>query len=324
MKHPDIGELVRSADPYAPAGDALRPQRVARAEADLARILADGAQLRLARTRSAPTRPVRTRPVRPRPVRSRRARRPSVVLAVAVTIAAVVALLQPWSGERNAAEAAPAPLTYRVVDSRPARAQLLELAQRTRALSATPPSGPVLRVRSRQWGLVVNEQGVIGGPSDTVLYRTAGQTFVTAALPASEESSAWLDALSTDAPTLRRQLARQYSEWDSFMRLWIGLEEINRQTDPTPGLRAALLTVLADQPGLTADGVTTDRAGRRALGFSRHHDGVHKTFLVAAGTGALLAMEDVADVRAKNGRVKRTVTSYQVFLARDYLDSVPR
>lgn len=63
---------------------------------------------------------------------------------------------------------------------------------------------------------------------------------------------------------------------------------------------------------------------QKALGFSHHRDGGHKTFLVDPLTGALLAMENVADLRAKNGRVKRTVTSYQVFLARDYLDSLPR
>ncbi|GAB2647147.1 hypothetical protein [Kribbella swartbergensis] len=287
-----INDLIRTVDPYRSPGQL--PD--ARAEEDLSRILTSRAHRR-------------------RPYRR------LALAAVATAAAATVAVVQPWAGHHEAA-ASPPPLSFHVVDNRPAKAQLLDLARKTRALRPERPGGSVVQVLTTDYGFTRNAAGELGGPTQSVIFRTKGTSYTRTDLglvPTTEESTVWLDNLSTDPATLRQQMIGRRPGLTASVALWDSLDRIQRQTAPGPALRAAILTVLADLPGIRAEGSTVDRIGRPALGFSYGTDDRSIIVLIDPVQGSITAVEHVAWLSEGP-----KVIQYSVFTSLGFVDALPR
>lgn len=102
-------------------------------------------------------------------------------------------------------------------------------------------------------------------------------------------------------------------------------------TDKTPAgpeVRAALLTVLAGQRDIRAEGSVTDRDGRPGVAFSLlDNSGLpdKTTYIFDRRTGVLLDIETMLTETAGKLNVPiPSVISYEVYESRDYVDEVPR
>lgn len=92
-------------------------------------------------------------------------------------------------------------------------------------------------------------------------------------------------------------------------------------------LEAAVLTVLADEPGVALAGEVTDRAGRRAVGISvppgaLDVDPVVRLLLVDAGTGRLSGREEVTLSSELMDIDEPTVTTFRYEVAADRVTEV--
>jgi hypothetical protein len=306
MNDQHIAGLVKEADPVRRLGDSPQGWTDVRAETDLARIIAD----------TGPRRPPYRRVV--------------AVGAVAALSTAVL-VVQPWSGDPNSASAATPPmLQYTVMDHRTARVQLLDFAKRVRALPAEPPGGPVLELQTKGWYLGASEDGTTTiDPQESVKYIQNGQIHYKSDSGWENPSMAyWPDGVSSNPRTLRQQLNKAHPGGGTS-RLLDAIKDLANEANPNPGVRAAILTLLADVPGMTADGTTVDRSGRKAISYSVMDSGgglpTRRSFLFNPKTGVLLDTEDVLTTDPGKLKIKLpAVIDYTVFISHTYLPALPR
>jgi hypothetical protein len=255
---------------------------------------------------------------------------------LAGVLAIVVLVAQPWAGSSDeggpgtAQAGTPPMLKYTQQDKRPAKAQLLDFAARVRALPAEVPSGPVLRVTSKGWYLVSGDMAESYiEPQATTAYTVGGQIRgLEDGHVGDPVETYWPNGLSADPAELKGQLAHAHpgNSPDSFLA---ALGDLQAEANPGPKVRAALMTLLADQPGITAEGTVVDRAARPGVAFSLVSDGgglpSKKTVIFDARTGVVLGTEEMLTEDAGKLNVPiPSVISYTLYLSRDYLPALPK
>jgi hypothetical protein len=112
----------------------------------------------------------------------------------------------------------------------------------------------------------------------------------------SVDSARNVRAFSTD-PTI---LARQIGVWGHLDHGAAGyletMFEVWTTTPPTPGVQAAMLRLIAAQPGLQARGTVKDRAGRSGVAVAAESDAhglpARHTVILDPKTGMLLSYEE--------------------------------
>lgn len=255
---------------------------------------------------------------------------------LAGALVVVVLVAQPWAGSSEeggpgtAHAGTPPLLKYTPQDKRPAKEQLLDFAARVRALPAEVPSGPVLRLTTKGWYLVS------GDMTESYIEPQAATAYVVDGQIRSLKDGQlgdpigvyWPNELSADPAVLKNQLAYAHpgNSPDSFLA---ALGDLQAEANPGPKLRAALMTLLADQPGITADGTVVDRFGRRGVAFSLVSDGgglpSKKTVIFDVKTGVVLGREEMLTEDAGKLNVPiPSVISYTSYLSRDYLPALPK
>jgi hypothetical protein len=86
---------------------------------------------------------------------------------------------------------------------------------------------------------------------------------------------------------------------------------------------------MADIPGISADGTTTDRAGRTAVAFSIHTGGgggsAIESLLFAPDTGEVLGYEDLVTKNYKNTHFHVPETDESAtYTKREYVSALPK
>ncbi|MBN6038598.1 hypothetical protein [Amycolatopsis sp. 195334CR] len=193
---------------------------------------------------------------------------------------------------------------------------LHELAARARQHGGPPGSGGVLYSERSQW-LFVTKLDVHGRDLGSELVERTIQTWLAAdgtgrehqnpedghGPPAMERplSAQGLLPGTDQEAALRQEGQGKSAEWwlEATLRWGAQLH--------VPATAAAYLDVLAEQPGLTVEGHTTDRRGRAAVAVSAHSYQPDRGFpdqrrylLIAPDTGQLLATELVATTAEGN------------------------
>jgi len=322
MKDEQIIDLIHEIDParghdVVPAG-----QLDSRAEADLAKILA-GKRRRIGWPQWA-----------------------VVVTAVVAVAATSLVIARPWSvGQEAPVIGTPPVLRFQKVDDRPAPTQLLEFARRVRALPPEPATGPVLRIATK-WGGGKAEQDSSGKMTAYFDTESPVRFVLKGGLYAQQEDGEvlgpspvqWPEGASSDPATLRTQLIKDRPGGASPRGQFISaVLDLQRESIPGPGVRAAVLTLMSEQAGVIAEGTTIDRIGRLTVGYSLPDDyGTLHTWLFDAKTGVLLDAEEVflgveLDPSPHTPATRRTakptaptVTGYEIFTSRDYVAKIPR
>jgi hypothetical protein len=257
------------------------------------------------------------------------------VVGIASFVAAAMFVAQPWvtdSRSGGGAQAATPPLLkFQLKDKRPARQQLLDFASRVRALPAEPATGPVLQISMKGWYLVsgdVTEDYI--EPHVVTNYVSDGRlrSFEPGRDPGDAVSVFWKEGLSVDPSVLKKQLAVAHpgDGVDSFLN---ALDDLQREAIPSPVVRAALLTLLADEKDITADGEVIDRSGRRGIGFSVLTDGgglpTKRTLIFDPVTGSVLGQEQMLTETAGKMNVPiPSVIEYESYLSRSYVAEIPK
>ncbi|GIE78752.1 hypothetical protein Aph02nite_47020 [Actinoplanes philippinensis] len=108
----------------------------------------------------------------------------------------------------------------------------------------------------------------------------------------------------------------------------VAVTDLARERLLTPAVRAAVLRVVAQLPGLTLDGSVTDRAGRTGTAFSvtTDHSGLptRHTLIVDPVTGVLLGYEQMLTTDAGKLAVRvPAVIGYETYLTADWT-TLPR
>lgn len=99
--------------------------------------------------------------------------------------------------------------------------------------------------------------------------------------------------LPTSKKALSDRLRAQFNalpDKDKNFATYLWQTTVDLMTAPTtPGTRAALLRILADQPGITSEGEVTDATGRKGVGLSvSDDDGTRYDVIIDADTAELL------------------------------------
>jgi hypothetical protein len=107
------------------------------------------------------------------------------------------------------------------------------------------------------------------------------------------------------------------------------LGDLEREAIPSPAVRAALLTLLADEKDIKADGQVIDRSGRRGIGFSVLTDGggllTKRTLIFDPATGSVLGEEEMlTETAGKMNLPSPSVIEYKCFLSRGYVAEIPK
>lgn len=312
-----VSAAVRSLDPY-PRGLDGRADRD-RAGSTLEQILA-----------SDPSEPTGAIPG----ARRRRA----VWLAAPLVAAGIAAVLIMTQGSPAGSPGTtvlaepPKPLVYVAAsDSTGAPESLSDFADRVAALPPDPaPDGPILRITMRGFYLatVVGEDGVASTLEEHHDIRYIADDVATG--PGSASSPTWWGGvtLSDDVDELRRQLQIAHPVENGAQSVLAAITDLYREAAPGPGVRAGILRILAEQPGIEADGTVVDRAGRTGVGYSIVHSGgglpVRVTLIFDPDTGWLLDHEEllISDAGKLNVPIP-SVLSYEIYASYDYVDSVP-
>lgn len=202
--------------------------------------------------------------------------------AAAVAVAAAV-ITVPRVTAPPAHAATPPPLTYSAPNGHRSAADVLtELADRARRQPGPPGTGRYHYIRTRDWQLHTartTDMQILGAQIEESRRQSwfgddgsARIDELVDGKPADTSGTygpRWQDIprLEGNEDNLRAELLRQGSgrttgDWfDAAGQLW-------RQQVVTPQLQSALLRVLAQQPGITVAGTTTDRAGREGIAIS--------------------------------------------------------
>lgn len=268
-------------------------------------------------------------------------RRRAVWVAVPLVAAGIAAMLimtqgSPAGSPRTTVLAEPPrPLVY-VAESEPIGApeSLSDFADRVGALPPDPaPDGPILRITLRSFHLatVVGEDGVASTLEEhhDSRYIVDGVATVRGGRGSASSPTWWGGVtLSDEVDELRRQLQIAHPVENGVQSVLAAITDLYREAAPGPGVRAGILRVLAEQPGLTVEGTVTDRAGRTGVGYSIVHSGgglpKQVTLIFDPYTGRLLDAESVLIESAGALNVPiPSVLSYEIYAGYDYVDAIP-
>ncbi|MEU8207662.1 CU044_5270 family protein [Micromonospora sp. NPDC049044] len=140
---------------------------------------------------------------------------------------------------------------------------------------------------------------------------------------AGEFYSGFRGAVSTDVAALRGWLRADTSAPQAPVQYLEDIAQLAGVRLLNPAQRAAVLTFLADLPGITVTGTVTDRAGRTGEAFSIATDAhglpAQHTVIVDSRSGALLGYEEVLTTTA--GKLNVTlpaVITYRSYLIAEY------
>ncbi|WP_350279639.1 hypothetical protein [Kribbella sp. HUAS MG21] len=303
-------QLLKAADPARRHTDLAHAELDLRAELDLQRIMSG------TRPRRGPTR---------RLVLAGSAAAVGGAVVGAAAVGAAVVADRPAAPRPELEVFGRSPLRYTQHDKRPAREQLLDFAARVRKLSPETP-GRVLHVKTTGFGyLVPMGKGRWIDDYRVDVYLVDGKQYTYAAGSVGSGPARWLEGVSSDPAVLAQQLrARQPYAEDTPEQLFLELENLMEEYRPQPAARAAILTLLADVPGISADGTTTDRAGRRAVGFSVKTDDTTDSLLFAPATGELLGYESVLTRNTRRMEHKLPATIESRTIVQRYVATLPR
>ncbi|MEV7188727.1 CU044_5270 family protein [Kitasatospora sp. NPDC093102] len=140
--------------------------------------------------------------------------------------------------------------------------------------------------------------------------------------PAGPRARMWEGRPPTDVKALKTWLAQGHPIENGPAETLVAVNDLLHERVLSAPERAAVLRVLADVPGLSYQGTTTDRAGRTGKAFSldRDHGGLpaRQTLIVDPASGRILDNEEVLTKTAgKLGIPIPSVISYTVYLAAD-------
>jgi len=296
-----LSDLLQRANPVETAEGPLDR----RAESDLAKAL---------RTRSSRPVPRRLVPV-------------IAAAAVLLTVGAGALVTQPWKDGQQPQVGDGG--SNRVTDTRPATVQLREFADRVRALPAEPVTGPVLKVETLLGGVDYTEgepPQELRGESVTYYVKDGVSYNWDNGRLAKGDKVYWPRGQSVDPEVLRAELPAEPSSGTEAHRLTSAITNLQMKGKPGPGLRAAILDLLAGLPGITADGETEDRAGRQAVAFSvpTETNPVRITLLFDPRTGVLLGTHDTTTkALPKLGLPKGGLASYGTYVSQTYQAALP-
>jgi len=236
------------------------------------------------------------------------------VAAIALAIAIV---LVPRLGTSPATAATPPSLQYTPTSMEGSPAKMLaELAKRAQRQPTPPGTGPYHYVHTREFHLstdmttdmVITDARVEeesrevwladDGSGRIEVIRSGGLRAPWSGTRGPREDT--VPRLEGAEDSMRAELRRQgrgrtSGDWfDAAAQLW-------KQQVVTPQLQSALLTVLAEQPGLTVEGTTTDRGGREGIAISTDIERTNPivpemryVLVFDADTGMLLDYEQIA------------------------------
>lgn len=129
------------------------------------------------------------------------------------------------------------------------------------------------------------------------------------------------DSLSADQATLTKQLEQGHPVDLGPAETLVAVSDLYNEQPVPPAIRAALLRIVANLPGLSYDGMTTDRAGRKGIGVSLVSAlGLPTRYIMIFDpvTGQLLDSEQVLTTSAGQLNVPiPAVISYTVYLRSD-------
>lgn len=262
----------------------------------------------------------------------------AVPLVAAVTAGLILTQASPDAGPGTIVlSAPPQPLMY-VASTEPlsARESLGELADRVSELQPGPvPTAPILGINVRSFDLytVVGDNGAVSTLEENLTtHYVTGNGTVTSMRGGQVTGSGptmWGDlTFSDNVADLRAQLQIGHPPENGVQSVLAAITDLYREVAPDPGVRAGVLRILAEQPGIRIDGTVTDRAGRTGIGYSIVHDGgglpERVTLIFDPSTGQLLDQETVliSDAGALNVPIP-SVVSYEVFLGAEYVHQMP-
>ncbi|WP_328526245.1 CU044_5270 family protein [Kribbella sp. NBC_00359] len=278
--------------------------------------------------------------------------------AVAVVAGGSLVVADPFETKRAVA-ATPPLLHAELAVGGSARGELLQLAARAaRDVTLPGDSGSAHSVRMRSWDLSIGvdkhdqvTSAVL--PRETTLVwhgDRSGMMRTTAAepyFPDAKDRKAWERGgprqkpgtvlgeekwrpgeydpmyrypLPTDPARLLAELTTTHRIDDmGTQELVVALTDLYHETVPVPGVRSAMLSLLADRGDVVALGSMTDRAGRTGRGFAVDGDGfglpTRQVLIVDSTTGALLAAEEVLTKTAGRLPVRvPSVIGYTLYL----------
>lgn len=260
---------------------------------------------------------------------------PRVIAAVGVlALAMAVAMSQPWRADSPtvARAATPPPLAYKPTGV-PAEPQLRALAQQVAAAQPDGPAdGSVLHIGVRAWYL--NSRTGDGQtmswtePATEDWYIRHGEV-IRGDDPSVRSPAFWPGQLSSNPSVLRKQLQAGHPAENGVVAFLQAVQDLYRQAAPPAGVRAAVLSLLADQPGITADGTVTDRVGRTGNAFSIITAGnglpTRFTMIFDPVTGMLNGIEKTLTETAGKLNVSiPAVIAYEAYTVRDYVNEIPQ
>jgi len=225
---------------------------------------------------------------------------------------------------------------------------LSEIAARSAALPDDVGSGPVAYLEQRSWSLYTRVEGDRATSGNVEQYRHSwtdaagagrlvgehvrqGRTVdrVETTLAAGDWSYMWpLGFLSSDPAVLSGQLEQGHPVSNGPAERLVAITDAVREQPLSPAVRAAMLTYLAQTPGLRLDGAVQDRAGRDGIAVSVDSDysglPTRYTVIIDPQDGRVLAFEQMLTTTAGKLNVRVPgVIDYQLFLASKYEAAAP-
>lgn len=250
-----------------------------------------------------------------------------VLVAAGVAVASALVVNQPWSGGGTSVYAATPPvLTTPTAPDLSASKDLRAMANRVKALPASPPPA-VAYVATSGWYLNSREEN---GELRTGIEPDVTQSWISSdgsvvsrtdgEVSQSSNATMWPGTVFSAQPD---ELLKQLSEGHPIKRigtpeLFVAIEDMYRETNPSPGVRAAALELIARATDVVANGDMVDRRGRTGRGYSlvTSYSGLpsRMTVIFDPSTGRLLGAEDVLIESPGKLNVQiPAVTSYTIF-----------
>jgi len=147
-------------------------------------------------------------------------------------------------------------------------------------------------------------------------------------LSAGEHSFMWpLGSLSADDTELARQLEQSHPVVNGAAERLVAVTDLVAEQPLPPTVRAAVLRYLARTPGLTVDGIVSDRAGRRGVAMHLDTDmsGLpeRRSLIVDSQDGRVLGSETTLTQDAGKLNVPiPSVISYTTFRIAQYVEQL--
>lgn len=259
------------------------------------------------------------------------------LVAAGVAVASALMVNQPWSGGGTSVYATTPPvLATPTAQNLSASKDLRAIANRVKALPAAPPSD-VSYVATSGWYL--NSRAENGDlrtdiePDVTESWISSDGSIVSrtnGVVGRSSNATMWPGTVFSSQPD---ELLKQLSEGHPIKsigtpELFVAIEDLYREANPTPAVRAALLELIARTDDVVANGDMVDRRGRTGRGYSliTSYSGLptRMTVIFDPVTGRLLDAEDVLIESAGKLNVQiPAVTSYTMFTHQDQAPPQP-